>query len=436
MCVSHSHVRSAHPWLLTQALYHCGALTDSDPPALLWRTDWAAGGDMLSTLCQELSGLAAELAHAPREHGAVRLLGEASAYLAGWHPPLNAVARSFAGSAARWAEELEADAAGKPPAVAGPVRAKQCLLRMIALLCLAGGGGGGGKLTAEDAEHMLGLAVQCHHGTIYGHGTALQAQLKELRVGVVLLPTVLLLLGEVIGAFHRPAAAAACGRRCLPLHSQASPPAAVQPSECCAALATNSPLPLLQVLCHWAMARRIDELVKLATAQPAMLTAALRLVLQRAPASLPWRQLLCGARRQHRAASFQAVGSDGHLYSINCLDGTVLEDGTPPGRLPSEILSHPLYKRSFGDWAFEVTLAAGGERRTISPVKGRFYEFFMAPEGALVVTEVEEASGHRLQLLDPGQQQQCGGWGAELPQRLRELHSHWLSRWVGAGLIG
>jgi hypothetical protein len=141
---------------------------------------------MLSTLCEELNGLAAELAHAPREHGTVRLLGEVSAYLAGWHPPLRAVARSYADSAARWAEELEADADGKPPAIAGPVRAKQCLLRMIALLCLAGGAGGAGgsELTAGDAELMLGLAVQCHHGTIYGHGTALQAQLKELRVGV------------------------------------------------------------------------------------------------------------------------------------------------------------------------------------------------------------------------------------------------------------
>jgi hypothetical protein len=188
-----------------------------------------------------------------------------------------------------------------------------------------------------------------------------------------------------------------------------------------------------QVLCHWTMARRVSEVVRVAARQPAFLTRALRLVLRRAPAALEWKQLRCPTSKQQLAASFEAVGGDGRLYSINCLDGAVLEDGCPPHRLPLEILDHPLYRRSFGDWSFEVTVTAGGVRRAISPVRGRFYEFAMGPDGGLVVVEEDERQ-NRTQLLDVGKEQRCEEWGGELPVRLRELYSHWLSRWGGVGL--
>jgi len=178
-----------------------------------------------------------------------------------------------------------------------------------------------------------------------------------------------------------------------------------------------------------------------------MLTRALRRVLKRAPQDLQWQQLHFTTAA---AASFQAVGSDGILYSLNCIDGTVLEDGTPPGRLPSEIQRHPLFLRTFSHkgspWGFEVTLTDAGVRRTQTPVRGRFYEFFLADpqaagsnsscgngSGTLVVTEIDER-GHRLELLDVGDSCACTGWGADLPPRLRELHSHWLSRCVPPAL--
>ena len=57
----------------------------------------------------------------------------------------------------------------------------------------------------------------------------------------------------------------------------------------------------------------------------------------------------------------------------------------------------------------------------------------LALDGELVVWEEEEEAQEdggrrRLQLLDPGDDFGCGAWGVELPQRLRELHSHWISR--------
>ena len=155
----------------------------------------------------------------------------------------------------------------------------------------------------------------------------------------------------------------------------------------------------LQVLCHWTMTRRAGEVVQTAVLQPHALTHALRLVLQRAPVRLAWQQVRSSKDRSQMMASFEAVGDDGHLYSINCLDGTVLENGCPPGRLPAEILGHRLYQRSFGEWAFEVTVTAGGVRSSISRVRGCFYEFFMGEAGDLVVMEVDER-GRRLWLAD------------------------------------
>lgn len=189
------------------------------------------------------------------------------------------------------------------------------------------------------------------------------------------------------------------------------------------------------------MARRASEIVAAANARRSMLTAALRAVIEHAPASLVWAQL----RWQFTngaivpLVSWQAVGSGGHLYSINGLDGTVLEDGTPPGRLPAEILRHPLYSRTFSTatncgsspWGFEVTKTASGVRRSLAPVRGCFYEFHLAADGGLVAVEVD-GSGNRLELLDVGGEGcPCPGWGDELPPRLREMHSHWLCRWAG-----
>lgn len=92
------------------------------------------------------------------------------------------------------------------------------------------------------------------------------------------------------------------------------------------------PVPPPQVLCRWSLARRVDTLLAAASKQPSVLTAALRSVIARAPADLDWVQLQFVDDDQSYA-SFRAEGSDGHLYSINCLDGTVLEDGAPPGRV-------------------------------------------------------------------------------------------------------
>ncbi len=64
-------------------------------------------------------------------------------------------------------------------------------------------------------------------------------------------------------------------------------------------------------------------------------------VIEWAPAQLRWQNV---AVHGSSSGSFEAVSSDGHLFSLNVLDGTVLVDGLPPGRLPKAITEHRLFK--------------------------------------------------------------------------------------------
>ncbi len=184
---------------------------------------------------------------------------------------------------------------------------------------------------------------------------------------------------------------------------------------------------LMHVRCHQTMVKRINEIMEAISKSPEILTAAVRLILQRAPADLAWR-VLQGASNSCKVAAFEAIGSDGHLYSVNILDGSVLLDGRPHQRLPKSIMGHSLYQRTFGNWNFEV--AGHGVYKTSSPVKGRFYEFYVDTNDELVVIELDERE-YKLQLLDIGADGRCGSWGAQLPTRLQELYSHWICRLVG-----
>ncbi len=72
---------------------------------------------------------------------------------------------------------------------------------------------------------------------------------------------------------------------------------------------------------------------------------------------------------------------------------------------------------------------ASGTLRTLRPIHGRVYAFTLDGEGELKIDERDpEQGGVTLQLLDPGQDFDCGDWGGELPVRMRELHSHWYCR--------
>ncbi len=406
--------------LVRQLLYHIGPVTPPPPrpnnvttingkkqqlPTLEWREGWDLDGDVLPTLCAELQSLAEQLDPAPRDQEAVVLLGEVAAYLSDWYDPCRTVVRRFAAMTSRVADEMqgrveEATAEGQHDVV-GQLQAKQVQWRAMALGCY-----GAGPLCVSDVGHMVQLVVQVCHGSLFQDDEGRKVAMRRLQVGA-----------------------------------------------------------------HGVMARRAEEVVEAASSCPELLTDAVRKVLGRTPEVLPWQrvqpQRSAGVTGAGAAApcvvsgSFEAVCPEGNLYSINVLDGTVLLNGRPPSRLPKEVTEHPLFVRTFGQGTnFEVARDARGVLSTLRPVGGRYYEFFLAaatgaarlvsPQGSgvqqrLVVTEVERRQGQgqgdlRLELLDPWEGQQgagggvgargppCGTWGDQLPVRLRELHSHWISR--------
>ncbi|KAG2441635.1 hypothetical protein HXX76_003254 [Chlamydomonas incerta] len=399
--------------LLRQLLFHVGPIsistggststTSSPQPQLLWRTGWEQPGDVLDALCAELGALADTLDGRVRDHDAILLLGEMAAYLADWHAPCGAVARRFAAITMRAADQLQAAEQDAAAGVAGDERrasellARQVRWRVMALLCygagpLAPGVGPGQQQQEEDAAVMVKLMVQICHGLTFQDNPA---QLQELQ--------------------------------------------------------------LLRARAHNVMASRVQRLRELISGrEDAVLTAAVAAVasvLERTPAPLPWYKPKCPkiAHQLASVASYQADGSDKRLYSINILDGTVLFDGCPPSRLPKEVTQHPLYLRTFGDFNFGVASAGGATAaaglggggggmvlQTQRKVRGRLYDFRLCAAAAgqqqaqLVITEVDaENGGEQLELLDTGPDSSCRGWGEDLPVRLRQLHSHWLSRQRG-----
>ena len=187
----------------------------------------------------------------------------------------------------------------------------------------------------------------------------------------------------------------------------------------------------LRTRCDSVMAARAGALVAVARADGgSAITAALKCVQALVPLQLTWTEVAAPGTA-NATGCFEAITPDGHLYSMNALTGIFLLDGSPPRSLPSDVLAHPLYLRSFGERDFEVSVTGAGALRTARPLTGCIYEFFMGPSGRLDVKELllnsEDAAPHVLELLD-GTPDGIAEWGAELPIRLRELYSHWLCR--------
>jgi hypothetical protein len=144
---------------IRQLLFHLGDLADQKQPYPLWRTDVLRDADinLKGVLRDELNSLAEELEDMPRDHSAVIILGETAAFLAQWDDECRPVARRFSRMARRWAEEMEAEVvqADFNPELVASLRAKQCKLFMIALLCYANF-----RLDPEDAAQMCELMVR------------------------------------------------------------------------------------------------------------------------------------------------------------------------------------------------------------------------------------------------------------------------------------
>ena len=125
-----------------------------------------------------------------------------------------------------------------------------------------------------------------------------------------------------------------------------------------------------------------------------------------------------------KTACFELATED-QLFSINVRTGCVLINGLPPQSLPRGILDHPLYKRTFDTHGtgidFEVSRKKDGTLRTNRPLAGCHYEFLL--QGERLIAKEIGVNGTTFELLESE-----GSWAAELPERLKKMHSHWLDR--------
>ena len=116
-------------------------------------------------------------------------------------------------------------------------------------------------------------------------------------------------------------------------------------------------------------ARKIGEVLEFAKTSNSFLTKAASAALEHLPQTLQWEQV-------GNSPCFHAR-DQGCLYSINLLNGKVLQDGYPPRRVHASIMEHELYRRSFGDASFEVGFFFLGG--TNLKVPGFVCVFFLLP---------------------------------------------------------
>ena len=174
---------------------------------------------------------------------------------------------------------------------------------------------------------------------------------------------------------------------------------------------------------HRVMAELIGSLVQKINSDPQkrMLTDAVKKIISKAE-NLQWQNIPFG---NEISCCFEARDGSNNLYSINILNGIVLYNGTPPSQLPSTILRHTLYKRTFKDRNFE-TCSSGNTFETVHPSHGRRYRFKL--EGKrLTITEKDPETSEQLVILDSCSLHETNSWGYKLPLILKQNYSHWYS---------
>jgi hypothetical protein len=131
---------------------------------------------------------------------------------------------------------------------------------------------------------------------------------------------------------------------------------------------------------------------------------------------------------------FDAQSHDGknNLYSVNVITGVVLVNGKPINSLPSAITNRAIYKRSFGDRNFEISMTSVGVAETLRPISQYFYSFHEDVDTKHLtiiekheVARSEEDAENSLELLDSVTSHH---WKSNLPKLLREECSHWICR--------
>ena len=360
--------------LFKMVLYHTGDLCVNKQGLIfpLWKTDLLQG-DLFVVLVGELKIFASELLSRQRDHEFFLTLIEVVVYVTHWSGYPNAhvddLRRMYAMISQKWAETVELDIQKTFNYVAiSELKARQTVFYMYSLITY----GGTATLSSEDIANLVKLSVLVKYGQLFENNCANKALFLQLKLR-----------------------------------------------------------------CQYVLTTRIQEIAEQYFKGPGLphseLTQAVKGVFKFAPATLIWSPIApqqCNALFPLISVCFEATCAAKHLYNINLLTGTTLFDGHPPGYLPQNITGHPLYVRTFGDFQFEVALTAAGSMRTTYPVLSFYYEFFLdLDSGKLMINEICALSDVSFKLLDPNWTDIVTQvpWCQQLPERLVQLHSHWLN---------
>ncbi|KAG9310853.1 hypothetical protein JVU11DRAFT_8708 [Chiua virens] len=113
---------------------------------------------------------------------------------------------------------------------------------------------------------------------------------------------------------------------------------------------------------------------------------------------------------------------------FNLLDGLLLVDGKPLGRLPSEILQHACYNQLFGEQVLDIIPAdvSGMDYSTRGMISGHQVYFSLGGSGSDLVIQAKriEPLPNRSEMMELIPQQKLKG---DLPDVLIEGHAHWLN---------
>ncbi|KAI8821026.1 uncharacterized protein EV422DRAFT_595226 [Fimicolochytrium jonesii] len=180
----------------------------------------------------------------------------------------------------------------------------------------------------------------------------------------------------------------------------------------------------LQVVVSHVMGYQTRDILKTLKRNSQALTDAMRGVVEHTPLHLDWRPYVSNSGEA--TFCFEATANDEHFF-INVLSGAALWNGSPPGRLPQQILGSAIYQRTYGDRDFEVTLNRRGTYQTTRKFEDRFYyQFCIRPDnGRVVIRELDDTDQTTRELIEFGKG--ATPWFEGIPRRLKEMHSHWMS---------
>ncbi|KAH7924414.1 hypothetical protein BV22DRAFT_1013320 [Leucogyrophana mollusca] len=141
----------------------------------------------------------------------------------------------------------------------------------------------------------------------------------------------------------------------------------------------------------------------------------------------PWRALDGSNCRWLTSRTAAQTNQQSQMVHYNLLDGRLLIDGRPLGRLPLGIVRHPTYSLVFGSQVLDVVPGdmAGMDFATKSYICGFQVYLNLRNDGCLQIRAKHCATSQVLELI-PAQE-----FAGDLPQLLIEDHTHWLDLTTG-----